>query len=41
MKRKNVIILALVLAIALTGCSGKKVDYNRETENITQKQEAI
>lgn len=31
MKRKNVIILALVLAIALTGCSGKKVDYNRET----------
>lgn len=24
MKRKNVIILALVLAIALTGCSGKK-----------------
>ena len=41
MKRKNVIISALVLAIALTGCSGKKVDYNMETENITQKQEAI
>ena len=37
MKRKNVIILALVLAIALTGCSGKKVDYNRETENINTK----
>nr|UVY63962.1 MAG: protein of unknown function DUF4969 [Bacteriophage sp.] len=30
MKRKNVIISALVLAIALTGCSGKKVDYNME-----------
>lgn len=37
MKRKNVIILALVLAIALTGCSGKKVDYNMETENINTK----
>ena len=37
MKRKNVIISALVLAIALTGCSGKKVDYNMETENINTK----
>ena len=37
MKRKNVIIPALVLAIALTGCSGKKVDYNMETENINTK----
>lgn len=37
MKRKNVIISALVLAIALTGCSGKKVDYNMETENIKHK----
>ena len=27
----------MVLAIALTGCSGKKVDYNRETENINTK----
>ena len=37
MKRKNVIIPAAVLAIALTGCSGKKVDYNMETENINTK----
>ena len=37
MKRKNVIISALVLAIALTGCSGKKVDYNMETEDINTK----
>ena len=41
MKRKNVIISALVLAIALTGCSGKKVDYNMETENIKHKKQEV
>lgn len=30
-------IVEAIVIISLTGCSGKKVDYNMETENINTK----